>query len=261
MKKIFLTLVLGIFFISLALAFSICVDVDPPSLMNSTLNLTATSGAIQLSWTPATDIPSCSGIDHYDIYRSTDGTVFSFIGSSLTNNYIDSGLSSGSAYYYMIHAFDLVGHNEAEEGLSNSEPISPVSISDSGTDEGGSGSGGGGGIDNFFSCEDWEKCIDGIQTRTCVDVGGSLPDRTESRDCFSEFEPLSSETGGIIENNEKVQSTGFLTGAVTGVTDFVKTGKGIASLIFAIIILGATGLIIYKRRKTNIRSNVQEKWV
>ncbi|MBU2562494.1 MAG: fibronectin type III domain-containing protein, partial [Nanoarchaeota archaeon] len=114
----------------------ICIDKDPPSLANSSLSWIATSDTIQLSWIPATDEPSCSGIDHYNISRS-----------SPTNSYTDSGLSSGSVYYYMIHAFDLVGHNEANESLSHSVPISLVI--ESGTETKTSGGGGsGGGIDN-----------------------------------------------------------------------------------------------------------------
>jgi len=241
MKKIFLILTFGILFLNLVSAFSICVDKDPPSLANSSLSWTATSNTIQLSWIPATDIPSCSGIDHYDIYRSTDGITFSFIGDSSTNSYTDSGLSSGSVYYYMIHAFDLVGNNEAEESLSNSVPISLVI--ESSTETGGSG--GGGGIDNLFSCGKWEECIDGTQIRICVEVGGSLPDRIESRDCFSEFEPLSSGDGDLIEISSEIQeTTGFLSPITGAVTGFVKTGTGMVSII---LILGLAGAFVVVR--------------
>ena len=248
MKKIFLILVLGIFFLNLISAFSICIDKDPPSLANSSLNWTATSNTIQLSWIPATDIPSCSGIDYYNISRSTDGINFQIIGSSQTNSYTDSGLSSGSVYYYMIHAFDLVGNNEAEESLSNSVPISLVV--ESGTETGGSSGGGGGGIDNLFSCGEWEECIDGTQTRICVEVGGSLPDRIESRDCFSEFEPLSSGDGDLIEISSEIQeTTGFLSPITGAVTGFVKTGRGIVSIIFVLGIAGAFVARSIRRRK------------
>ncbi|MBU2576443.1 MAG: hypothetical protein KKF50_01855 [Nanoarchaeota archaeon] len=262
MKKIFLILVLGIFLLNSASAFSICIDKDPPSLMNSSLSLTATSGIIQLSWIPATDIPSCSGIDHYEIYRSTDGTTFSFIGNSSTNTYTDSEVSSGVTYYYMIGAFDLAGNNEADESLSHSVPISLIIESGTETRTSGGGGGSGGGIDNFFSCGDWGECINGTQIRICVEVGGSLPDRIESRDCLPEFEPLSfegtSSTEGIIEDNKETQSIGFLTGAVIGVTDFAKTGKGIGSIIFVLGIVGAFVVTKTVRKRNERLSEIRK---
>ena len=125
----------------------------------------------------------------------------------------------------------------------------------------GGGGGSGGGIDNFFSCGDWGECINETQTRVCVEVGGSLPDRIESRDCYPEFEPLSfegtSSTEEITEDNEETQFTGFLTGAVIGVTDFAKTGKG-AGLIFAslVIVGGAVVMVIQKRKYSKKNSLV-----
>ncbi len=249
MKKIFLILALGILLLNSVLAFSICIDKDPPSLMDSSLSWTATSDTIQLSWTPAIDIPSCSGIDYYDIYRSSDGVNFLFIGSSQTNSYTDSEVSSGKGYYYIIHAFDLVGQNEAEEGLSNSAPISLASPSAPGTSEGGGGSSGGGGGDNFFSCGDWGECIDGNQTRVCEEINGNLPNRTETKSCFAGFTPLGYENDEFetpLINQESISSTNLITGAVTGITDFVKKRKGTSFLVGLIVIVA--GAIIFVRR-------------
>ena len=261
MKKIFLSLILGILLLNLVSAFSICIDKDPPSLANSSLSWTATSNTIQLSWIPATDIPSCSGIDHYEIYRSTNGTNFLPIGNSSTNTYTDSEVSSGITYYYMIHAFDLVGHNEANESLSHSVPISLIIESGNGDDDngnGGSGGGGGGGSDNLFSCGKWEECIDGTQIRICENIGRNLPNRTETRNCFPDFIPLSFESNetwgdGGNETNETQDTTGLFSRMIGGVIGFAKSRGGKTSLIFTftILILGAG--VIFLQRKGHLK--------
>ena len=257
MRKIFLIFILGIFLISLTFAFQICIDKDPPSLANSSLSWIATSNTIQLSWIPATDIPSCSGIDHYEIYRSTNGTNFLPIGNSSTNTYTDSEVSSGITYYYMIHAFDLVGHNEANESLSHSVPISL--IIESGNGDGDNGGGGGGGSDNLFSCGKWEECIDGTQIRICENMGGNLPNRTETRSCFPDFVPLNYGTNETEEENngeepeETQDTTGLFSRMTGGVIGFAKSRGGKTSLIFTftILILGAS--VIFLQRKGHLK--------
>ena len=253
MNKIFLTLLLGIFVlggINAAGIAQICIDLDHPSLMNSSLTLTATNNNINLNWIAATDIPDCSGIDYYDIWGSTDGVNFSLIANTLDTTYTDTSLSYGNTYYYMIHVFDLAGHNEGEEALSNSLYLS----SPSGPTPSGGGGGGGGGIDNFFSCGDWEECIDGTQIRTCVEVGGSLPDRIESRDCFPEFIPLGEGEEEETLITEEVPAGFFatITGAVVGT---LGTGGTVVVSVFIILIVIVTGFIIvrnYQLGKNNL---------
>ncbi len=56
---------------------------------------------LALSWTP----PSTGTVAQYKIWRSTDNTNFSQIGTSASTNYVDSGLSQ-QLYYYKIQACD-----------------------------------------------------------------------------------------------------------------------------------------------------------
>ena len=242
-NKIFLVLFVGIFLINFVSAGGIgkvCIDVDAPTWTeNSTFTLISSLKDIQLSWTPATDVPECSGISHYEIYRGFNNGELKLITNTSDNFYFDSVQDYGT-YEYMIHAFDLVGHLESN-GISKSITISSGSSGGTTTTSGG----GGGGIDNLFSCGEWEECVDGTQIRICVEIGGSLPDRIESRDCFSEFEPLSSGDGDLIEISSEIQeTTGFLSPITGAVTGFVKTGTGMVSII---LILGLAGAFVVVR--------------
>jgi len=186
MNKQIVAIILGIFLISLTSAFSICIDHTPPS-PPSNLVLTASGKNIQLTWNPATDEPACSGIDFYDIYRGFNGGVLSWIANTSSTNYLDETLAYGT-YEYIIHAWDLAGHNEGN-GTGNSIVLKSGNGDDD-NGNGGSGGGGGGGSDNLFSCGKWEECIDGTQIRICENIGRNLPNRTETRNCFPDFIPF-----------------------------------------------------------------------
>jgi len=76
--------------------------------------LTATaqssSGNIRLSWNSISDAQS------YRIYRSSDAAgIYSQIGTSTTNSYTDTGLSSSTTYYYKV---TLVNSNNSESSQS-----------------------------------------------------------------------------------------------------------------------------------------------
>ncbi len=66
---------------------------------------------LALTW----DAPSYvgSGISSYKVYRSTDNSVFSFVGSSSSTTYIDAGLSQ-LRYYYKVKACDSTNNCGAE---------------------------------------------------------------------------------------------------------------------------------------------------
>ena len=241
MKKIFL-IITGIFLISLASAFSICIDHTPPSA-SSNLVLTASENNIQLTWTAATDEPACSGISHYDIYKNNN-----FLISVGETNYLDSNLIDGT-YIYTVYAFDLAGHNE---GVGISKTIT-LGGGNGGTPGGGGGGGGGHDDSSYWQCGGWSKCINGTQTRVCEDLEKNLPNRTETKICFSDFVSLDYEAEMETENQEtslKKESQSFksfFTGAVTGVTRFAKTGKGSITFVGLIVII--TGLILVRRLK------------
>lgn len=117
-------------------------------------------------------------------------------------------------------------------------------------------SGGGGSScipkkDFDWGCTEWDECISGTQTRTCKEYnncGNDYGRPNVARNC-----EVSSLNAKIPEEElqEEITTTNFLTGAVTGVNNFVKSG---VSLIFGIIILiaGIFVIIITRKRKSNL---------
>ena len=242
MKKILLIFALGFLF-SFVGAQSFCVDFDPPSAP-SNLILTQSNGNILLTWGEATDEPSCSGISHYDIYKNSV-----FLISVDETNYLDADEFPDGTYTYTIYAFDLVGHNEGI-GISNSITISSTTTNGKTPSSGGGGSRSSDDF-SYWQCKEWQECIEGIQQRTCTDLSKNLPDRTETRTCTPDFIPLGNENKKIETThlNQESSSTNFLTGAVTGATDFAKTQKETISVFaFALMIIGAFVFIKLKRK-------------
>ena len=240
-SKIFFVLI-ALFLINFVSAQSFCVDFDAPGPPTN-LTLTLSGNNIQLNWDDAIDTPDCSGINFYEISRGFNNGNLVLIGNLTDTNFLDENLDDGT-YEYIIHAWDLAGH----EGNGTLGIITLGGVDDGGTEIGSSG---GGDSDNFFSCEDWEKCVNGTQTRFCVEASGSLPDRIESRDCIPAFRPFSSEDEDLIVISNKASkgdSNYFsaLTGAVTGTLG--ETGSVVAGLFVSIILLGA-GVVAVKRRR------------
>ena len=245
MNKIFLILLMSIFVlggINAAGLAQICIDKDPPSLLNSSLTLTATNNNINLNWIAATDIPDCSGIDYYDIWESTDGINFLSIAHTSDTTYTDASLSYGNTYYYMIDVFDLAGHNEGEEALSNSLYLSPPSVPPP------SGGGGGGSRTSFWECGEWSECINETQERTCEDINRLQTDRIETKECIPEFVP----TGQESEENETITSTtatpGFFAGITGAVIGALGTGGTIMVAVFVLILIVGS-IVVLKVRK------------
>ena len=238
-QKILLMIFLSIFLFSFVSAEQpgFCVDIDPPSLLNSELTIEQKGPSVYLNWTPAEDEPACSGIDYYDIYRSTNGINFTKIANTTELNYTDEGLRIGN-YEYMIHAWDLAGHNEGNISVS-------VYVFYSSGDDSSSG-GSSRTTQTYWKCGEWGECVDGIQKRNCEDIDRKRQDKTELKECSVELEPLGYGGNNEIENenSEKSNYQSYLTSAVTGVTDFAKSKKGIAffSVLIGIVLL----LIIVK---------------
>ena len=182
MKKIFL-IIFGVFLISLISAFPICVDKTPPSAP-SNLILTKVSNGIQLTWNPATDVPNCSGIDYYDIYRGFNGESLSLVGNPTSPSFLDNINPQVGTYTYIVHAWDLAGHNEGN-GISNTLTISGPPPS--------GGGGGGGSRTSFWECGEWSECINETQERTCEDINRLQADRIETKECVPEFIPTGQE--------------------------------------------------------------------
>jgi len=85
-----------------------------PLIFNATTPLAApasitlnniTASSITVNWA---QVPSATG---YTVYRSTDGTAFTAVGtinSGSTVSFIDSGLTALTPYYYNVQAFNAV---------------------------------------------------------------------------------------------------------------------------------------------------------
>ena len=238
--KIFLLLITFLL-INFVAAQSFCVDFDKPKWPESTnLNLTIFGNDIQLQWDNAIDIPDCSGIDYYTIWGSTNGIDFLLIANILDTTYTDTSLSYGNTYYYMIHVFDLAGHNEGEEALSNSLYLSPPSEP--------TPPGGGGRSSSYWECGEWSKCINETQTRTCEDVSRvQQADRIETRDCVPEFVPLGEgEEETLITEEAPAGFFATITGAVVGA---LGTGGTIVVSVFVIAIVALAIVFSVRGRK------------
>jgi hypothetical protein len=65
-------------------------------------NLVATAistSQIQLTWNPVANTDN-----FYEVFRSSDGSAFSYIGSTYTNSYIDSSRTANKAYLYIVQS-------------------------------------------------------------------------------------------------------------------------------------------------------------
>ena len=240
MKKILLTIFLGIFLVSLISAIPICVDKDPPSAP-SNLEETISGDDVTLTWGASTDIPECSGVDYYVI--SKDGNN---IGTTSSLSFMEKNVNPGN-YSYSVYAIDKIGHNSGL-AIKNDVIIEEVD---------GEKRVRGGGRDSSYLCEPnwectgWSECSNGFRTRNCHNTNNcaySYDKPIERTDC---------ETTATLEGitlSEEPSEEGFfsrITGAaIGGITDFAQSGAG--ALVFVILIVGATGLVlirVYKLRK------------
>ncbi|MBU2562577.1 MAG: fibronectin type III domain-containing protein [Nanoarchaeota archaeon] len=248
MKKILL-LILSIFLISFISSLSICVDNDPPTFVNSTLTLQQSGTSVILTWFAATDIPACSGISYYQIFRSTDGVSFSPLTTvpGTQTQYTDSSLSYGTTYYYTIHVFDIVGNNEASEALYGF-----ITLSSAPSGGGGGGSSGGEDykFDNLLTCGEWSVCEDEIQYRECSSESEGLI-INETRSCTPEFIPLGNENEYPEELQEESYGN-FLTGAVVKTGEFIGSDAGGVSILIGLLLLGGFSIIVaVKKNKSS----------
>ena len=232
--ELFLILITSLL-INFAAAQSFCVDFDAPSAP-SNLILTESNGNIQLSWDAATDIPDCSGISHYDIYRGFNGGNLNWIANTPNTNYLDEGNFPGGTYTYIIHAWDLVGHWEGDGVLNTiTIGISPSPVSPGG---------GGGRSSSYWECGEWSECINETQERTCEDISRlQQVDRVETRECFPEFIPLGEgeEEETLITEESPAGFFATITGAVVGTLGTGGTifaGMFIVAIIALVIVFG-----------------------
>ncbi|MBI2930901.1 MAG: fibronectin type III domain-containing protein [Planctomycetes bacterium] len=98
-------------------------DTIPPTTPTGLAATSASSTQINLSWTASTDSGG-SGLAGYKIERSTDNINFSEITTTAGTTYSNTGLTTGTTYYYRVRAYDGAGNNSL--GYSNTASAVPV---------------------------------------------------------------------------------------------------------------------------------------
>lgn len=77
--------------------------------------------SIRLTWTAVT------GANGYYIYRAASSTgTFVMINNSIANSYTNTGLATGTTYYYKVYSYRLAGTNRIYSGPSSVATAKPV---------------------------------------------------------------------------------------------------------------------------------------
>jgi subtilisin family serine protease len=97
-------------------------DTTPPAAPTG-LSASGGNGSVSLDW----DNSSAGDLDAYSVYRSTSsggsyGLVASGVGSS---DYVDNGVSNGTAYYYLVTATDTSGNESSDSSIASATPTAP----------------------------------------------------------------------------------------------------------------------------------------
>jgi hypothetical protein len=130
----------------------------------------------------------------------------------------------------------------------------PSSSSSSGggsSSSSGSGSRGTGYCATEWTCSEWSTCSNNIQTRTCSYPSNFCTPRNAKP---SETQTCISGTGReVIEETNNQPTTNFLTGFVTGIGNFAKSGLGIGTGIFLVLLIGGSVVFFSVRKKGKIK--------
>lgn len=82
----------------------------------------AKSGQVQLTWTD-------TGANHYNVYRSTTaGGPYSFVASTTStySTYLDTGLTNGTTYHYVVREAALNGDELCQSNEASATPVARV---------------------------------------------------------------------------------------------------------------------------------------
>lgn len=82
------------------------IPVSPPSIpQNPSATADPSGGAVDLSWTASNNSPT-----HYNVQRSlTSGSGYATVGVPTATTYVDSAVTNGVPYYYVISATNGIG--------------------------------------------------------------------------------------------------------------------------------------------------------
>ena len=106
------------------------VDTEAPTEATIEKAVAVSDTVVELKWTSSSDN---MGVVEYKIYRNDV-----VIGTTMNNEYRDSGLSPNTSYRYFVVAYDAAGNMSK---ISNIRVVSTLSSTDSGTWNGGVGGG------------------------------------------------------------------------------------------------------------------------
>lgn len=108
------------------------VDTTAPSVPSGVVLSNANSSSISFSWNASTDNVGVTG---YKIFRSsTQSGTYTEVGTSTTNSFTNTGLSSSTTYWYRVSAVDAAGNNSNQSTavsfatISGSQQASVIGI-------------------------------------------------------------------------------------------------------------------------------------
>lgn len=88
--------------------FTPTVDTTPPTAPGEFKPTVESSGFVRLGWSASSDE---SGVDYYEISRSTDGQNWAVIGDKVKElTYVDSDAAFAANYFYRVRAIDTKGN-------------------------------------------------------------------------------------------------------------------------------------------------------
>lgn len=97
-------------------------DTQAPSVPGAVRATATTPTQISLSWSASTDNVGVTG---YNLYRNGSTTILAKVGKVV--DYIDAGLTAGTAYTYQLEAVDAAGNKSAKSvAVSVTTPAAPT---------------------------------------------------------------------------------------------------------------------------------------
>ena len=85
-------------------------DTEAPTQPKGLHSMGTTTSSVDLMWSPSDDN---IGVDHYDIYRETEGSMKK-IATSKTTSYMDKNLVANTTYKYLVKAVDVAGNESVQ---------------------------------------------------------------------------------------------------------------------------------------------------
>ncbi len=217
MKRIYLLLITIFLAISFVTAQGgICIDLDAPSPPILSAEVVGTN--IILIWDSVIDVPDCSGIKHYEIWKND---IYLDETSDLT--YTDNNVTY-ETYSYIVYAVDKAGHKtpSSEVTITLTATNPPVVT---GTSGGSSGGGGGGNL---------------------LENNNIILTEEDNSNSGTGFEVEDEETEIIDSVDGLPNIFSRITGAVVGT---LGTGGTIAIFVFVLGLMGTLIFIKIKKRK------------